>query len=245
MQIGYRTVLPASVLAAPWTAAAQSAATPSNEAAMTLGQIIQAGGALMYVLGALSVLGLAYVIYLALTLRSSAVIPRALREDVADALSAGRIEEARTLCRRNRSAYAALADTALACVERSPASPDNALLQELLEGEGGRQASRIQNQIQYLLDIAVVAPMLGLLGTVLGMLQAFNSVALDIAKARPQVLADGVAKALITTAAGLIVGIPAMVAYAYFRGKGGQLVSQLESAAAELLLRIPRKDRMR
>lgn len=244
MQIRKQWLMLAAALAVPWAALAQTAAPTAEDPAMTWGQIIEAGGKLMYVLGALSVLGLAYVIYLALTLRSSSVVPRALHEEVTDALSAGRIEEARTLCRRNRSAFAAVADTALAYVERTP-TPDNTLLQDLLEGEGGRQASRIQNQIHYLLDIAVVAPMLGLLGTVLGMLQAFNSVALDIAKARPQVLADGVAKALITTAAGLIVGIPAMVAYAYFRGRGGQLVSQLESSAAELLLRLPRKDRGR
>ena len=109
-----------------------------------------------------------------------------------------------------------------------------------MEGEGSRQASLMQNQIQYLQDIAVIAPMIGLLGTVLGMLEAFNAVALDIAKAKPMVLAAGVSKALITTAAGLMVGIPAMMAYAYFRGRVTRLLAELETVSAELLASLTR-----
>jgi biopolymer transport protein ExbB len=113
--------------------------------------------------------------------------------------------------------------------------PDTALLKEIIEGEGTRQASIVQNQTQYLLDIAVIAPMCGLLGTVLGMLQAFNVVALDVAKAKPMMLAAGVTKALITTVAGLMVAIPAMIAYAYFRGRVSKLTSGLEAASADVL----------
>jgi biopolymer transport protein ExbB len=108
--------------------------------------------------------------------------------------------------------------------------PDPGLLREIVEGEGGRQATIIQNQTQYLLDIAVIAPMVGLLGTVMGMLKAFNAVALDLAKAKPMLLAGGVSQALITTVAGLIVAIPAMMAYAYFRGRTSRIVSDLESS---------------
>ena len=108
------------------------------------------------------------------------------------------------------------------------------LLRETMEGEGGRQATLMQNQTQYLLDIAIIAPMIGLLGTVMGMLRAFNSVALDIARARPLELAGGVSQALITTIAGLIVAIPAMIAYAYFRGRSSRLITELEGAAADL-----------
>jgi len=77
--------------------------------------------------------------------------------------------------------------------------------------------------------------MVGLLGTVFGMLRAFSAVALDIAKARPMVLAGGVSQALVTTAFGLIVGIPAMVFYAYFRRRASNLVSHLEAASTDVL----------
>ena len=69
----------------------------------------------------------------------------------------------------------------------------------------------------------------------MGMLRAFNAVALDIAKAKPMILAAGVSQALITTAAGLLVGIPAMIFYSYFRGRSSRLIASLEAVSADLL----------
>jgi biopolymer transport protein ExbB len=77
--------------------------------------------------------------------------------------------------------------------------------------------------------------MVGLLGTVMGMLKTFSVVALDITKARPVELADGVAQALITTAAGLTVAIPAMVFYSLFRGRLAKLTANLEVVAADII----------
>jgi biopolymer transport protein ExbB len=112
---------------------------------------------------------------------------------------------------------------------------DPVLLKDVVEGEGTRQAEVIQGQTQFLLDIAAIAPMVGLLGTVFGMLRAFSSVALDLASAKPVNLAAGVSQALITTAFGLIIGIPAMAFYAYFRRRAARLVSRLELAGADVL----------
>jgi biopolymer transport protein ExbB len=84
------------------------------------------------------------------------------------------------------------------------------------------------------MDIAVVAPMIGLLGTVFGMMIAFNSVSDQVAMVRPTALISGVNKAMVTTAFGLVVGIPAMMSYAYFRNRAAKLVVLLETASAEL-----------
>ena len=111
---------------------------------------------------------------------------------------------------------------------------DPMLLRDVVEGEGARQSESIQGQTQYLMDISVVAPMIGLLGTVFGMMIAFNAVSDQIAVVRPTALIAGVNKAMITTAFGLVVGIPAMMAYAYFRNRSAKLVSLLETASAEL-----------
>ena len=118
---------------------------------------------------------------------------------------------------------------------------DPGVLKDVIEGEGARQAEEIQGQTQYLMDIAAIAPMIGLLGTVFGMLQAFSSVALDIAKAKPVLLAAGVSKALVTTAFGLIVGIPAMLFYAYFRRRSSKMVSVLELASMDVLTKLVSK----
>ena len=155
-------------------------------------------------------------------------------------LSANRLQEARAACRKKPCPMSAITLAALDYIDTVP-TPDAGLLKEVIEGEGTRQSTLIQNSIQYLLDIAVIAPMVGLLGTVMGMLTAFNSVALDIAKAKPMVLAAGVSQALITTAAGLIVGIPAMAFYAYFRNRASRMMASLETSSAELLTLLVHK----
>jgi biopolymer transport protein ExbB len=108
------------------------------------------------------------------------------------------------------------------------------LLKDIIEGEGSRQSDEIQGRAQYLLDIAVLSPMLGLLGTVVGMLQAFNAVALETSVAKPVALAGGVSKALVATAFGLIVGIPSMAFYGHFRRKASNVVSHLEVASLQI-----------
>jgi biopolymer transport protein ExbB len=77
--------------------------------------------------------------------------------------------------------------------------------------------------------------MLGLFGTVLGMIKSFSVVAADVNAAKPTLLASGVAEALVATATGLLVGIPAMAAYAFFRGRVQGLISDLESATTQLI----------
>lgn len=201
---------------------------------MSLRQILETGGWLMYVLGAMSIAVVALILYFILALRREQVVPHALIERVRAEVRAGRMVEAEALCRADSSAMGAVFAAALEYAVRSP-KPDPGLLREIVEGEGGRQATMIQNQTQYLLDIGVIAPMVGLLGTVMGMLTAFNAVALDLAKAKPMLLAGGVSQALITTVAGLIVAIPAMIAYAFFRGRTSRLISDMEKTASELI----------
>jgi biopolymer transport protein ExbB len=121
---------------------------------------------------------------------------------------------------------------------RSIPDADAMLLRDVVESEGSRQAETLEGQPQFLMDIAVVAPMIGLLGTVLGMLIAFNAVSDQVAIVRPTALVAGVNSAMLTTAFGLMVGIPAMMFYAYFRRRAARLVSMLESASGELLMTL-------
>ncbi len=204
---------------------------------MTLAEIIQTGGWIMYVLGAMSVAGLALIIYFFTVLREEQITPKSFTLEVSRLLAEGELESARTACRAKPSPVAAVTLAALDYAEQTE-NPDPGMVKEIIEGEGSRQAAMIQNQTHYLLDIGVIAPMVGLLGTVLGMLTAFNAVALDLARAKPIYLAQGVSQALVTTAAGLMVGIPAMIFYAYFRGHAGKLIARLETVSADLLTQI-------
>lgn len=101
--------------------------------------------------------------------------------------------------------------------------------------EGGRIAAGALSAVDWLADIAAIAPLVGLLGTVLGMFQAFGGIASDVsAGAKPVVLAAGVSKAIVTTIFGLAVAIPSLVAYAFFRRRAAKRIAELEEAADEI-----------
>ena len=98
--------------------------------------------------------------------------------------------------------------------------------------EGGRIADAMMSSVDWLADIAAIAPLVGLLGTVLGMFQAFGGIASDVsAGAKPVVLAQGVSQAIVTTIFGLVVAIPALVAHAVFRRRVQRRIAEIEAQA--------------
>ena len=227
-----------AVLFASAVPAAAQEAEPAAAAALkspTFADLFAAGGLLMWPLLVLSVFALAYVAYLFFVLRAGANAPRALANDVFDAIRSGSFEEARRACDYHRCPFAHVAMAAIDGVSNLP-SIDAATLTGLVEGEGARQASRLQRAAQWLLDVASIAPMIGLLGTVLGMFRAFQGIGGDIlVSAKPVVLAQGVSLALITTVAGLLVAIPCMCFYAWFRRQAERRVAELECLSADLV----------
>jgi len=215
-------------------AAAPGAAPAAQAYGMSFAQAWEYGGWIMWLLAAISVFALAMVFYFLTALRGGAVIPRELMVDLMAQIRSGNLNEVRRLCDRHPCPLSAVTLTALDCLRNVPQC-DVALLRGTAEAEGARQAEAIQGQTELLLDIATIAPLLGLLGTVLGMLTAFGSVASDIASAKPVVLAAGVSQALVTTIFGLIVAIPCMAFYAWFRRRASRQIANLEAATSELL----------
>lgn len=110
------------------------------------------------------------------------------------------------------------------------------LLQDELQRRGNEEVSRMNSLIRLLELIAMVAPLLGLLGTVLGMIQSFQELELAQGAANASVLAGGIWQALLTTAAGLLVAIPAAVAAGLFAARIDAAAQAIESAAGRLLL---------
>ena len=103
------------------------------------------------------------------------------------------------------------------------------------EAEGARIASRVYASVDWLADIAAIAPLVGLLGTVLGMFKAFGGIASDVsAGAKPVVLAQGVSQAIVTTIFGLAVAIPCLLAYAFFRRRAMKRIAEIEEKADEV-----------
>ncbi len=224
----------------PAVAEAASLVTPpaaeaASAAGMSFGQAWQYGGWIMWILLIISVFALAIVIYLIYTLREKVASPRYVVTSVRDNLLNGDFDGARKICERNPSAIASVALSAIDYVRTSNGKPKEELIRDAVQSEGVRLTESMQSQAQILLDLAAIAPMIGLLGTTLGMLQAFGSIAQDVmVAAKPIILAQGVSKAIITTIAGLMVAIPCMFAYAFFRRRVAQISTSLEKAATEI-----------
>lgn len=141
------------------------------------------------------------------------------------------------LSSRHSEAIASVMERSMHFLTQNP-NASVAEAREIAQAEGVRLAGLWNQRISYLADIGSIAPMLGLFGTVLGMIKSFSVVASDIVASRPMMLADGVAEALVTTAAGLFIGIPVMAAYAFFRGRVQGMISDLEAASTILLAQL-------
>ena len=205
-----------------------------NETGITLAQAWNYGGPLMWVLAGLSVIAGAIVLYLLFAQRRGALAPRTLVSDVFSTLQAGDHGEARRLCDRRPCAFSSLVLAALDSVRTTPAGqrPSGS---QAVETAGAHAAERLQASVDWLADIAAIAPLVGLLGTVLGMFQAFGGIAGDLAaNARPVVLAQGVSQAIVTTVFGLVISIPCLAFHAMLRRRTAKRIAGLETLAVIL-----------
>ncbi len=218
----------------PSTALAQAPPAATAPMPSSLWEVLVSGGPVMIPLGILSVLAVALVLVYLFTLRRGTVVTRRYMA-TADALLRKRdYLGLLAISSRHREAVARIMQRTLDFVTQHPEATF-AEAREIAETEGTRQAAALNQRITYLADIGTISPMLGLLGTVLGMIKSFSVVASDIVGSRPMMLAEGVSEALITTAAGLLIGIPAMAAYAFFRGQVQSLIAELEAASTQLV----------
>jgi biopolymer transport protein ExbB len=201
---------------------------------ITIGEIFAYGGWIMWLLVAISIFALAAVIYLLVAQRTEAIVPKALSRDVIEKIRVGQLVEARNLCDDKPCAYSFIAEAAISKVLFN-SKVDQQTLDSIVSSEGERQASKINAAAQWLLDISTVAPLIGLFGTVVGMLRAFSALGSSAAAAKPVFLAQGVSQALVTTIAGLCIAIPALIFYAFFRRRAARRISDLERAANDVV----------
>lgn len=205
-----------------------------NEGGITVAQAWTYGGPLMWVLAGLSVIALAVVLYLLFAQRRGALAPRTLVSDVFSRLQAGDMGETRRLCERRPCAFAGLVLAALDARRGAPAGT-KVDVASAIETAGSHVSERLQASVDWLADLAAIAPLIGLLGTVLGMFQAFGGIANDLAaNARPVVLAQGVSQAIITTVFGLIISIPCLAFHAFLRRRTAKRIAGLETLAVAL-----------
>ena len=202
---------------------------------MTLWALIEKGGWAMIPLAVMSVLAVMLIIVFLVTMRRGTILT-ARYMNTADVLLKKRdYLGLLAISNRHGEAIARIMQRTLDFMTKNPkASYDS--VREIAETEGGVRAASLQHRVVYLADIAVLAPMLGLFGTVVGIIKSFGAMAAETqTQTRDVLLAAGVAEALIATGGGLILGIISMAFYAIFRGRAQSLISDLEIATAHVL----------
>lgn len=195
--------------------------------------IFEKGGILMWPILLCSIIAFAFILERFVTLRRNVIFPKKLYVKIREAAQKGDVASAMTLCEESHSSFAKLLN---ACLRRAYAPGFE--METALEEAGSRELYDLRKNGRPLAVIADVSPLLGLMGTVLGMIKAFEVVAKTGALGRTELLAEGIGEALVTTAAGLSVAIPAMIAYQYFRAKAEGLMRTMEDASIEILVEL-------
>ncbi len=179
------------------------------------------GFLIVMLLVALSIGMVALIIEHLLSIRAPVLIPPGLAENVQKQLLSGNAPQADAVCKNSPSFLAFVLQAGIAEVDGGWSAVEKAM-----EDAAAEQSARLFRKIEYLSVIANIAPMVGLLGTVFGMIFAFQEVASTQGSARAADLATGIYQALVTTVGGLLVAIPALAAFAFFRNRVDQLVAE-------------------
>lgn len=203
-------------------------------------QIVFSGGVvgvlIVLTLLALSLVMVYLVVEQILTLRKSELMPADVSDQVRDFLRKGRAADAAQLCRGRPSLLSFVLLNGLAELEGGWADVEKALEEALAE-----QSARLMRRIEYLSVIGNIAPMIGLLGTVTGMIFAFQRVAMSEGAAGAPELAEGIYQALVTTVGGLIVAIPSLAAFAVFRNRLDQFTAEAAYLAQHAFAPLKRR----
>lgn len=227
-------LIPLTTVAQETAEAGADAGTGGGAQLDSFRDMIQAGGLPMGILFFLSILTVFMAVYLVLSLRSAVVAPRDFLRDAENAAAEGDVEALQAVCQDGDSAASRILLSATQHMVRGLQS-DYRLIRDAVEDQGGREAGLMWQRVQYLMDIAAVAPMVGLLGTVIGMLRSFSGLQVEVGGVNPLTLTRGISQALVTTAGGLLVGIAATFLYALFRGRANRMISVLESSCNGVL----------
>ena len=209
--------------------AAKTATKSAIDKSMSLWDLIVAGGICMIPLTLISVAATALIIYHFRSVTAQKLVPQDFIESLLSLLEKGEVEKARSLSKQQPNMISAITLKGLSKINRG-----SSVMQEAIQHEGRERVEGLWRNLGYLGDMAVIAPMLGLLGTVFGMIQAFNYQAFKAGIIKPIILAEGLAQAMITTAYGLIIAIPILAFYAYFRGRISSIMATAERVSSEV-----------
>ena len=219
-------VLPALAYA---TGTGGEAPAPTEGGEKTLWDMLKAGGTVGWLIMILSVVGLGLAIEHTVNIRNVKLCPPELVAELEGMVEEGQYEEALSLCQANPTLFSNIIGAAL-----SKVSGGYDEMVKAMEEAGEEEAIKLNQKISYMNLIGLMAPMLGLLGTVTGMIRAFTVIE-QLKSPSPALLAKGVYEALVTTCMGLVVAIPALGAYFFFKNKVTKMIVEVGILCGEFI----------
>jgi len=218
------------VAAAPSAQAeAETPELPAQKRESEFIDLFKKGGQFMWPLLLLAIVALAVILERVLMFQRQQTNTRRLMAAVISDLKGSGVEKAKEACMNTRGPIAAILHAGLTKVERGPAAVEKAI-----ENSGAIEMAFLQRGMPVLSTVANIAPLLGFLGTVSGMINAFEAIA-AAEQVSAKVVASGISEALITTMSGLVIAIPAQIAFNYFVSRVDRFVIEMEESSVELL----------
>ncbi len=196
---------------------------------MSVVEFFKSGGPVMWPLLTCSLVALAIIIERAINLRRSKILDPVVVERVTGLVEGGRVVKAMDFLREHPGIYS---NIVLAGLE--VAGKGESAAKEAVEDAGRHETTRLTRYLGALGTVVGISPLLGLLGTVTGMINVFKTIA-RVGTGQADQLSNGISQALITTAVGLSIAIPALVAYNYFQGKAEGIITDLERESLRVL----------
>jgi biopolymer transport protein ExbB len=198
-------------------------------------EMILAGRYMMIPIGIASLVGMAALIERLYVLRQGRIIVPEIAEAVMTLSASQDLAVAYAICERKPGPFANLVKTGL-----DHSDNDWTVIRDVLEESGRQEATKLTWRLGVLETVAAVSPLLGLLGTVIGMIRVFATIS-AAGLGNPETLSSGISEAMVTTAAGLIIGIPALVAYNWLNGRADRIIFDLEFYSSKVLDTLRRR----
>jgi biopolymer transport protein ExbB len=212
-----------------------------DEQTRTLLHTIADGGIVGLLIILLSMVSVGFIVEHSLSIRKSVLMPDPVMDELDNLIEQGEVDAAIETCHEPQNQCLAT-NVISSGLERYQGSEFGfAEYKAAVEEAGEDQTGQLYRKTEVLGLIGSIAPMLGLTGTVLGMIEAFNAIAASGGLARPDELAGGIGKALVTTLMGLVVAIPTMVAFSFFRNKIDSIVAEAGKRIEQILMPLGRR----
>ncbi len=209
---------------------ADSLSTGSGESAISVLELLSKGGSIVILLAILSVIAVYIFVERYRTIKSAAKIPDQFMDEIRNKVSSGDIDGAKIQCAHVDSPIARMIEKG---VSRIGSSLKN--IEASIENVGKIEVYKLEKNLPILATIAGAAPMLGFLGTVIGMIRAFIAIAQEEGTVSPKLLSQGIYEAMITTAAGLVVGILAYLGYNFLVTRVQKIIHKMEYNSLEFI----------